>query len=109
MDNQRSKMKYHSKQWFRRRVGLEIYREPSKTCDCSTCQKTKVKVCTGEDFEGNPKLPKYFHADYLYLMQCELGIKYFDKPFKSQIDKLVIKDKPKKKALKELLKERNII
>jgi len=72
-------MTYHTKKWFRNRVGKKIYRRPltqsKNDCQCAMCQSDNVIIHNGNE-HGN----KYFHADYLFLCQNEMGIEYFDKP-----------------------------
>lgn len=72
-------MKQHTRQWFRNRIGQTIYRKPLTAndedgCHCAMCQSDNVFIHDGSN-HGN----KYLHADYLFLCQNEMGIKYYDK------------------------------
>jgi len=66
----------HRKDWFRRRIGKRIYRE-CLSCSCKSCQKNYVDILKS-GFDGNQ------HADYLFLVHNEMGIKYFDKLVRSK-------------------------
>lgn len=68
----------HTKQWFRNRIGKRIYRKPLK-CKCDSCQKDYVDIWDGVK-NGKQELGRNFAADYIYMIQNELGIEYFDKP-----------------------------
>ena len=54
---------YHSKEWFYKRIGKRIFRDPA-TCKCYQCQKIEKK---------GVKIINKSHADYLYTIQNEFG------------------------------------
>lgn len=65
------KMKYfRDKQWFLDRIGKRIFRGPV-SCTCETCTKVHHEGLIIHDKD---------QADYLFDVQNEIGIKYFDKP-----------------------------
>ena len=65
----------HTNQWFRNRIGKTIYRKPLEgKCKCVICKSTKIIIHNGSK-HGN----KYIHANYLFLVQNEMGIEYYDK------------------------------
>jgi len=59
----------HEHQWFIDRIGKTIYRNKVK-CDCESCKKGT---------EHGIVISDKTHADYLFDVQNELGIKYSDK------------------------------
>ena len=63
-------MKKHSKQWFINRIWKRVYRW-SVDCKCITC--TDVEKDWVEIYNES-------HADYLYTVQYDLQINYFNKP-----------------------------
>ena len=62
----------HPLKWFTNRIGKRIYRKPT-TCTCQKCKD----VANDGLLVGNE-----FHAQYIHICQYDLGIDYFDKPFK---------------------------
>ena len=75
----RRKLYYqHTRQWFRNRVGKRIYRK-KRSCKCLSCQKTYVDILDGVR-DGKQVVRRDFHADYLFMVHNEIGIKYYDKP-----------------------------
>lgn len=58
------------KQWFIDRIGKRVYRPPV-TCKCQSCVDGHINGILISDET---------HADYLHACECELGIRYNDKP-----------------------------
>ena len=69
-----TKIKQHTRQWFRNRIGKTIYRKSLEGCNCDMCKSTEIIIHNGSE-HGN----KHLHADYLFLCQNEMGINYQDK------------------------------
>ena len=59
----------HSKEWFLARIGQRVFRY-SNGCDCESCKSTEKKglVINSRD-----------QATYLFDIQNEVGINYFQK------------------------------
>lgn len=56
----------HDLQWFIDRIGKKVYRD-TLTCECDTCKSDSVFIMDR------------FHANYLYDIQNEMGINYYEK------------------------------
>lgn len=70
-------MKFHTKRWFRNRIGKTIYRKPINPNCCDMCRGTEVELVKVGDADP------FFYADYVYDCQfpggeTEKGIEYFD-------------------------------
>ena len=65
-------MKYHTKQWFLRRLGKDIHRAPIFRQDgercCDMCSNTTIHIADKQV------------ANYLWICQYDLQIEYSDKP-----------------------------
>jgi len=55
--------------WFIDRIGKKVYRDKD-ICSCKNCQLNKI---------NGVKIIDLDHAQYLFDMQREMGVKYFDK------------------------------
>lgn len=55
--------------WFIDRIGKKVYRDKD-ICSCEHCQLNKI---------NGVKIIDLDHAQYLFDMQNEMGVKYFDK------------------------------
>lgn len=65
-------MKHHTLKWFHRRIGKKIYRAATP-CNCPSCYEVeKNGLLVGDNF----------HAEYLFNMQNDYPVEYFDKPLK---------------------------
>lgn len=60
----------HDLQWFIDRIGKRVYRDEI-ACICHECKMVEI--------QGVIILDR-FHANYLYDIQNEMGIKYYEKP-----------------------------
>ena len=58
-----------TEQWFIDRIGKVIYRD-AVSCKCSSCTESEDKGFKVRDRN---------HADYLYMISCDLIIDYRDK------------------------------
>ena len=59
----------HKKIWFINRINKKIYRDRT-SCRCAVCEDVVKNGIVIRDKE---------QAEYLYLVQCEMGIEYRDK------------------------------
>lgn len=58
----------HEMKWFIDHIGKRIHRDKG-TCDCGSCSDTKKHgLIVGDKF----------HAEYLYDVQCEMDIEYYE-------------------------------
>ena len=64
------KVMTHDLQWFIDRIGKRVFRDRGN-CDCAVCKTVLVNGLIIED---------RFHANYLYDVQNEMGITYYEKP-----------------------------
>ena len=58
----------HTKKWFINRISKRIYRNPVKCC--ATCEEVNKNGIVVRDEQ---------HADYLEMVQYELGLDYRDR------------------------------
>jgi hypothetical protein len=59
----------HYLQWFIDRIGKRVFRD-SVTCTCTVCTHVEKEGLIINDKE---------HADYLFNVQLDMGIHYYDK------------------------------
>ena len=57
----------HSLKWFKNRIGKRIYRDDNHCCD--TCD---------EVFRNGIVVHDEQHAEYLYMVNCEMDLNYRD-------------------------------
>jgi hypothetical protein len=67
-DQPTNKLVRHDKQWYIDRIGKRVFRTES-SCQCEICKQV---------YEAGLIIIDEMHADYLYMMQNELGLYYFD-------------------------------
>ena len=63
-------MKYHTEKWFKNRIGKKVFRDEIKPYCCPVCERNGKEGL----IVGNEQ-----HANYLKLIQDEMGIEYRDK------------------------------
>ena len=65
----------HTLQWFINRIGKIVYRD-KLTCKCSTCKSVEKDGVLIHDKN---------HAEYLYMVSCDMDIGYRDDIIKTPV------------------------